>query len=90
MGDQKGPPLLDIGGSQTQDANLVSITLLGFHRNTPLSERLTFTNAIELRSSSNRRPVETNSLPDMGLVGRDHRPFEYVLRDGMAWGCGPN
>src|SRR5260370_35376464 len=28
---------LDIGGPQTQDANLVSITHLGFHRNTPPS-----------------------------------------------------
>ena len=31
---------LDIGGSQTQDATLVSITLLGFHRNTPLSREI--------------------------------------------------
>ncbi len=31
---------LDIGGPQTQSANLVSITHLGFHRNTPLSREI--------------------------------------------------
>src|SRR5271157_1390156 len=31
---------LDVGGPQTRDANLVSITLLGFHRNTPLSREI--------------------------------------------------
>jgi hypothetical protein len=31
---------LDIGGLQTQDVNLVSITHLGFHRNTPLSREI--------------------------------------------------
>ena len=31
---------LDIGGQRTQHAHLVSITHLGFHRNTPLSREI--------------------------------------------------
>ena len=31
---------LDIGGPQTKEAHLVSITHLGFHRNTPLSREI--------------------------------------------------
>ena len=76
---------LDIGGPQTQNANLVSITYLGFHRNTPLSARLTFTSAIELRSSSNRTPADTNFLPVMRLVrARNPMPFEFARVPGIG------
>src|SRR5277367_2285852 len=71
---------LDIGGPQTQNANLVSITHLGFHRNTPLSREIDL-----LRISSNRTPADTNSLPAMGLVrARDATPCHSSSRERPA------